>query len=200
MDAPHRIKVKFFVQDPAAVELHALTPIFHRWIQQDRLEGLLLDVADYKHVQDGPGIVLIGHEADYALDSNGGRPGLVYDRKRGWESLPTIAERVRLVLRNALAGCEALENEPELAGQLRFRLDEAELSFVDRLNTSNQPEVYDQVVAEVRPVLDQLYGPAGYTLARASEDARRALTIQIRANQTPTTTGLLAATNGAGSH
>ena len=28
MDAPHRIKVKFFVQEPAAVDLPGFTPLF----------------------------------------------------------------------------------------------------------------------------------------------------------------------------
>src|ERR671925_120500 len=114
MDAPHRIKVKYFVQDPAAIDLPAFAPIFQRWIQEHRVEGLLLDVADYKHVQDGPGIVLIGHEADYSLDLSGGRPGLVYDYKRGWDATASLQERLRIVLRGALAGCQALEADPAL--------------------------------------------------------------------------------------
>jgi hypothetical protein len=184
MDIPRRIKVKYFVQDPAKLDLPALTPVFHRWIQERRVPGLLLDVADYKHVQDGPGIVLIGHDADYSLDLNGGRAGLVYDRKRGWQEGDSLAERVRIVLQGALVGCQTLESD--LAGGLRFQLDEAELSLVDRLATPNEPAVYEAASAEIRPALDEFYGRDNYTLTRASEDPRHTLTMVIRAKQPPT--------------
>jgi len=74
----HRISVKYFVTDPTVVNLDEIVPVFHRWIQNQSVEGFLIDVADYKHVCQGPGVVLIGHEADYALDMTGGRPGLLY--------------------------------------------------------------------------------------------------------------------------
>jgi hypothetical protein len=208
MDAPHRIKVKYFVQDPAAINLPAFAPIFQRWIQEHRVDGLLLDVADYKHVQDGPGIVLIGHEADYGMDLTGGRPGLVYDYKRGWDANASLQERLRVVLRGVLSGCQVLEADPVLEDGIHFRLDEAELAFVDRLRTPNQPAVFDAVVAEIRPVLDALYGHNQYTLTRASDDPRRALTIHLSAVNTPALSTLLervqrspvaaVATNGAG--
>ncbi len=185
MGLPHRIKVKYFVADPAAVELPALTPIFHRWIQQHRVGGLLLDVADYKHVPNGPGIVLIGHEADYSLDFAGGRPGLVYDHKREWNPDATLAERIRLVFDQVLSACDVLETEEEVAGRLQFKRTEAELTLVDRLNTPNQPEVLEAVAGEIQTVLDEIYGPGTTTVSRASEDPRRALTVHIQATSAP---------------
>lgn len=184
MDAPRRIKVKYFVQEPAAVDLPAFTPIFHRWIQEEQVEGLPLDVADYAHVVDGPGILLVGHEADYSMDMAGGRPGLVYDHKRDWAS-DSLPDRLRTVFGRALKGCQLVESEEALGGRVRFAPGEAELSFVDRLRTPNQPGVYDGLVAEVHAVLDELYGPGAYTVTRTSEDERRLLTIHIRANATP---------------
>ena len=44
------------------------TAVFHAWIQKGAVEGLLLDVADYQHIQDGPGMILIGDQVDYAFD------------------------------------------------------------------------------------------------------------------------------------
>lgn len=190
MEAPRRIRVKFFSQEPSAVELAAITPLFHRWIQEHRVDGLLLDVADYKHVQDGPGILLIGHEADYAWDLAGGRPGFVYDRKREWEANASLAERLHLVLRIGLASCQTLVED--LAEPVRFQLDEVEFGLLDRLRLPNEAAVFDRVVAEIRPVLDELYGQAAYTLARVSEDPRRALSIHLRAQEAPTLETLLA--------
>ena len=64
-----QLSVKIFAHDPAAVQPAAFIPIFHRWIQESRLaDRLLIDVADYRHVANGPGVLLIGHEAHYALD------------------------------------------------------------------------------------------------------------------------------------
>jgi hypothetical protein len=203
MEIPHRIKVKYFLQEPAEVDLAAFTPLFHRWIQQNRVEGMLLDVADYKHVPDGPGILLIGHEADYNIDLTGGRPGLAYDRKRGWEGMDALADRVGAVLRGGLIGGQALEED--LDGALRISTNEAALSILDRLYFPNQAAVYAAVVEEIRPVLDALYGQNGYALAQASQDPRHALTILLTANERlPLATLLarlpqgkkLAATNG----
>ena len=71
------------VHSPSAVEPGAFIPVFHRWIQERRVEGLAIDVADYRHVPEGPGVLLVGHEADYVLDLAEGPPGLLYSRKRG---------------------------------------------------------------------------------------------------------------------
>ena len=79
---PRRFSVKYFVSSPAHVELSKFVPIFQRWIQRQLVEGLLIDVAAYEHVYQGPGIVLIGDEGDYSLDIRDGRPGLMYTRKR----------------------------------------------------------------------------------------------------------------------
>ena len=60
------VNVKVFAKAP--VDLAAAIPVFHRWIQEGACEELLIDVADYRHVPAGPGVVLIGHEANYSLD------------------------------------------------------------------------------------------------------------------------------------
>jgi hypothetical protein len=192
MTLARRIKVKFFVQDGAAVDLHTIAPIFHRWIQEHRVGGLLLDVADYKHVQDGPGIVLIGHEADYGMDMGGGRPGLVYDRKRGWDESDSLSGRVRTVVQAALQGCQALVEEQTMAGRIHFRLDEAELSLVDRLNTPNQAETFAALSADIRAALDPIYGANGYTLEQASSDPRHSLTFRIHTHNPPSLAAMLA--------
>ena len=97
-----RIQVKYFVKNPDVVDLPAIVPIFHTWIQKASLEGLLIDVADYKHVHEGPGIVLIGHEGDYAMDMGSGRPGLLYIRKRKEKINGDLREQLRSSIRLAL--------------------------------------------------------------------------------------------------
>ena len=64
-----RIVVKFHLDDGSPVELDKVIPVFHRWIQTGAVEGLLIDVADYSHVPQGPGVMLIAHEGNYALEN-----------------------------------------------------------------------------------------------------------------------------------
>ena len=70
---PLRIAIKLFVApDPTVpVDLEPFTPLFHEFIQKASVPGLLIDVADYAHVPNGPGIILIGNEVDYGIDSVG---------------------------------------------------------------------------------------------------------------------------------
>ena len=75
------VNIKIFAADSPSVRFADAIPVFHRWIQSRDLPELLIDVADYSHVPAGPGVVLIGLEANYALDNAHNRPGLLYVRK-----------------------------------------------------------------------------------------------------------------------
>ena len=79
----HKIIVKFFVEDASRIRGEQFVPIFHAWIQQQAIpEHLLIDVADYQHVYGGPGTVLVAHEANFSMDREEGRLGLMYTRKQ----------------------------------------------------------------------------------------------------------------------
>src|SRR5919205_421212 len=84
MNVQH-INIKFFLRNPETATLADYAAVFNSWIQTQRLEELLIDVADYLHVHNGPGIMLIGHDADYSLDNRAGRLGLLYNRKEQLE-------------------------------------------------------------------------------------------------------------------
>ena len=48
------VNVKLLVQNPKEVDLEPLIPVFQSWIQDQAGGELLLDVADYRHVDAGP--------------------------------------------------------------------------------------------------------------------------------------------------
>mgnify|MGYP001157244609 FL=1 len=174
---PHRINIKYFVENPAAVDMARFTSLFHRWIQNHIVEGLLIDVADYKHVHKGPGIILIGHEGDYAMDVGGGRPGLLYTRKR--EMNGDLPYQLRTVFHLALTACHLLEAEPCLEGQITFLTGEAELTFLDRLRTPNEPATFDALHESVRGVVGELYGDLDIGLESINEDPGQCFAIRI---------------------
>ena len=110
-----KLAVKFFVKDASAIEAGAFVPVFHSWIQKHAVaDHLLIDVADYKHVQSGPGTVLVAHEANFSTDAGENRLGLLYVRKT---PLPgDFSERLKVTFRAALQAAQLLEREPSLAG------------------------------------------------------------------------------------
>jgi hypothetical protein len=180
---PKRISVKIFASNPDALNLEAVAPVFQRWIQQKRVEGVLIDVADYRHVPEGPGILLIAHEGDYAVNEFDGRPGVQYMVKIHEEaSLPDL---LRLAFRRALAAAQLLETESTLGG-LRFNTGDLQINFVDRLNVPNTEASFNALIAAVAPLL-----PAG-SITWAQQDPREFLSLNITLDGTVTPADLLA--------
>ena len=179
---PNHIKVKFFVEGPNPVDLPAFIPLFHRWIQKKTVEGLLIDVANYQHVPEGPGILLMGHEGNYAMDMANGRPGLLYSRKREWGDDKTLQQRLHTVFRLALYASQTIESEPALEGRIKFRPNDVELTFADRLNTPNQPETLDALREEILATVGNLWPEQDITLKRSSQHPRQPLTVRIQAS------------------
>src|SRR3954467_11140756 len=70
-----KLAVKLFLQDPSQAHGLKLLPVFQQWIQLHAMDDhLMIDVADYDHVPDGPGTVLVSHEANLYVDHLNGRP------------------------------------------------------------------------------------------------------------------------------
>jgi hypothetical protein len=180
---PKRLSVKIFLSNPDALNLEAVSPVFQHWIQQKSVEGVLIDVADYRHVPEGPGILLIAHEGDYALNEFDGRPGVQYMVKIHDEvSLPDL---LHLAFRRVLAAAQHLESEPTLRG-LRFNYSDVQINFVDRLNVPNTNASFNTLSAEVAPLL-----PAG-TITWAQQDPREFLSLNIVLDGTVAPADLLA--------
>lgn len=150
----YRIGVRLWMQVKDGFELHQAVPVFHQWIQGQLLAGhLLIDVADYMHVEDGPGVVLVSHEANIGLDHRGGQWGLNYVRKRPFGT--AFPDRVRTVIGCALAAAARLESD--LPGT-RFRTDRLHLRLLDKLNVPNEAEILSEVLPPLQSVLGGLYG------------------------------------------
>ena len=172
---PKRLGVKFDLQHNPKLQPADILPIFQRWIQQHKVPGMLIDVIDYKHVPDGPGVVLVADEADYAYDLGEGRPGLHYVRKRDLpDSLPAA---IRLSFQHALQAARTLE--VEAPGDLVFDFATAKISFLDRMRYRNQPEVFEAVHAQVAEIVGEIYG-APVEVTRVNDDPRRLFALRAR--------------------
>jgi hypothetical protein len=163
MDA-QKLQLKIFVtpESARAVALEAFIPVFHRWIKEHLLHELVIDVANYAHVPDGPGVVLIGHGTDYFMDQGEGRLGLLHNRKRAGKP---PAERLGDLARRTLHAAALLEREPSLGGKLRFATDELLFRINDRLAGPNSDETFAAVRGELEALAGRIFG-GPFELAR----------------------------------
>ena len=179
MELQH-VNVKLFVRDPERIDLEALIPIFHGWIRSQSGGELLLDIADYRHVSAGPGVVLVGHHGNFSLDNAGDRWGVRYNRKTALGG--TNQDRLVQATQAALAACRRLENDPQLGGALQFDGHEIEVFINDRLLSPNTSQARAALEAELRVFLSGLFGDANYSLEYSPDDRGR-LAVRIRTPQ-----------------
>jgi hypothetical protein len=163
----HRIGVKFFAADPASIQLEAFIPIFHGWIQKQNLTGhLLIDVHDYSHMHQGPGILLVAHEGNFSIDMGEGRPGLMYYRKAPITLPP--AEQLVTILRSALQACRLLEKDV----RMRFNMDKFVVFANDRLHAPNSDSTLAELQPELSAALKQVFESGEFQLTRTSLDPK----------------------------
>ena len=183
MDLQHLV-VKLYATPSTAFAPQSLVPVFHRWIQQQALRALLIDVADYTHVMNGPGMMIIAHEGHFAWDLGEGRPGVQYANKRSATGTP--AQRLGSALGQALDAAALLEAEASL--QPRVSLDTSQwlVRVDDRLELSPDAEGFTRFRPHAQEAFESLY--AGPVTVEHLPQQRAGLTLRVRAAAAPVTT------------
>ena len=177
------INVKLLLKDSENLNLDSVIPIFHSWIQDQIFDELLLDVADYRHVKHGPGLILIGHEADYSLDNTDGLFGVRYNRKA---PLPGAnLDRLIQATRSALVACQRLESDTRLNGEFHFNGEDVHLIINDRLLAPNTEKTREAAMPDFQLLANKLFGHAELTY---SVDPRHLLSACVRSAR-PVSTG-----------
>ncbi len=186
------LQIKLFIDtSDFDLDLDVLIPIFHRWIQKKVLtETLLIDVADYRHVHNGPGVMLIGHDVHLGIDCAAGRPGLVYAFKR--DKPGAAGEKLDVLFAGALNVCALLEKESVFGGKLRFRTDELQVGAMSRLLMPNTKAIFDEFTPHLRSYGEKLFAggdleiallqpdPAPFTVALRTGESNSVSALQSR--------------------
>ncbi len=107
--------IKLFCEPGTSPEAVALIPIFHRWIQERWLPLSLIDVADYSHVPNGPGVMLVTRRRSASNFAN--------------------RDEMRADLALLVSAAERLEAANELKPVPRFAREGLEAWALDRLLT-----------------------------------------------------------------
>jgi hypothetical protein len=165
------VNVKLFLEDGLDVDFDRVVEVFHRWVSEQSLPGLLIDVANYLHVPAGPGILLIGLQEDYSIDHTGSRYGLRYNRK---DQLPgENVDRLREAVRSAANVASMLEGEIKEAKPLRFGRRELEIFINDRALVPNTEESWTALQPVLESFLEQTLGHRDFSMRRESDQRKR---------------------------
>ncbi|QQR89089.1 MAG: hypothetical protein IPJ88_12810 [Myxococcales bacterium] len=172
----YMINLKFFIENDDSLDHENFIRVFHEWIKQGSLDDVLIDVADYRHVHHGPGVMLIAHYANLGLDQQDGKTGLLYHAKR--DVAGSLSEQLHRAFAYTLKAAEQLETESCFNGQLKFQSDSFLLRVHNRLQIGTETEkAQDQLneaLKDVFPALDwtldrtrQEKGPLAFTASNA---------------------------------
>ena len=126
------------------VDRVAIQKTFMVWIQKNSLPGLLIDVADYGHMHQGPGTVLIAHEFMFSMDEQDGVCGVRVSSRLASDK--PLASRIGELLDLLKTGARLLRE------QLGLTLDGSRLEIfaLDRLNSNGQtPVVLQEALSQI---------------------------------------------------
>lgn len=127
--------------------------VFHGWVAAQSMPEMMIDVADYRHVPQGPGVVMVGHAADYYMDNVAGKPGLRFVCKVDKEG--SNADRIKHAVTSASAACARLESE---VSGMKFSRTDFELTVNDRGVAPNTGDTRSFLESELPAILKDALG------------------------------------------
>jgi hypothetical protein len=166
---------KIYVEGDLKIDPASVVNVFHRWVASQSLPGMLVDVAELLHVPAGPGVILVGVEADYALDNTGHRWGLLYRRKSPLTG--TNTDRLGQALRSAAHVAQLLEAE---FSELKFSRREFSVVVNDRVLAQNTPEAFAAAKPELDAFLKSWTGRGDSALSPLDTDPRRRFGVLVK--------------------
>jgi len=187
---PARLSVRFPALD-VPEDLSPAIEVLHRFIQRGSVEGLVLDVADYRHVPRGPGVVLVGHDVDYGFSHD----ALTVLRKRHADD--DAATQFRDALRMGLGALDALGYDG--AFEATYDPTTLQVTAIDR-RLGATSDVAAALQAELGPVVAELHGGDATVIAVVPADPREAPTVTVNAGSSdgPTLLGRLGGSRAHG--
>jgi hypothetical protein len=162
--------IRFSFDGEPNLNLSRAIELFHSWVSAQSLDGMSIDVVDYRHVPNGPGIVLIGLQGDYYLN----KTGLRYTRKAAVEG--TNLDVLKQAFATGSTVCSRLESEFE---GLKFCRKNFEISVNDRAIAPNTLESFEQLKGDIESFFTGELGAGSAKVAFVQSDPRKLLTVKV---------------------
>ncbi len=176
MELQHFV-AKIHVDGPLGFDPAKVVDVLHKWVAAQSVPGvLLIDVAELLHVPNGPGVIAVGHEADYSLDQTGGIWGVLHRRKTVFPG--SNADRIVQALKGAAQ--TALRLEEAFSGTLKVSRTTFELIVNDRGLAPNTPETYAAAQPEIEAALRTLLGHGDFQVTRHDRERRERFGVTVK--------------------
>jgi hypothetical protein len=177
---------KVYLDNPDEAEPDEWFKVLNDWIPDS--PEIFVDVADYKHVQDGPVVILVGHYLNLSLDHTGRRLGLLYDYKHPMEG--SNEDKLKSSLLGLLRAAKRLQDESPFASKPKFKAGELRLIVNSRAIAPNSSETLEAVKPDLAKVLARVFGDGAYTLEHTA-DPRQRFMVQVKAKGNPSLADLI---------
>ena len=173
--------IKLYLKTNGSFKPKDFIPVFHNWIQEKVVsDHLLIDVADYSHIPDGPGVMLIAHEGHFSLDQEKKKPGFMYMRRR--DLTGNFKERFKQVLAIATQAANRLTKNG-ISQEIYFSADSFRFIANDRRVAKNTSDNQRRYQAEVQKALADMYPQNKWEYEDVSnENERLAFTVNFNAD------------------
>src|SRR3954471_21343753 len=162
---------KVYLDNEAETEPDEWFKVFNDWIPDS--PEIFIDVADYKHVQDGPVVILVGHYLNLSLDHTGRRLGLLYDYKHPMEG--SNEEKLKSSLLGLLRAAKRLEDEAGFGDRHmpKFTAGEVRLIVNSRAIAPNSAETLEAVKPELAKLLARVFGEGAFSVEHLADPRQR---------------------------
>lgn len=147
-----KINWKLNITNPEIFDSTLLFKIFNTWIPAS--PEVFVDVADYRHVKDGPLVILVGHFVDYAWDHADYQHGFLYNGRQPTEG--SNQEKIVNSLTAFLKAAKRFRDAPEWKTKPQFKTDELTFLVNDRGLVPNTEDTFKQVKPELEQVMGQI--------------------------------------------
>ncbi len=173
-----KINWKLNFKNPEAAKPADFFKVLNKWIPDS--PEIFIDVADYRHVQDGPWTLLAGYHADFVLDHGDRKLGFLYSQKSAMEGDNT--QKIVSTLVDFLKGCDRLLKDPLFSGKLSFDTSSLEFIVNDRALVPNNKESFEMVKPLLQSIAEKIYGNANLI---QDANPRRRFSIHIAGKKNP---------------
>lgn len=172
------IAIKFYTSAGHDVDQSQFIPIFQDWIKTQALGEVMIDIADYRHVPDGPGMMLVCHETNYGMDAaEGGQLGLLAQRKQ--PQAGDHKDRILGVIRGSLKFLSLLEKDPRTPKALKFNVGAFEYISNDRLRVANSDAGLAAIRGDLEAAAAKLYPGKKVSIERRQNHAKSRLAVRV---------------------
>ncbi len=169
-----KINWKINFKNPQDVSTLDFVKVFNKWIPQS--PEIFIDVADYKHVADGPWILLAGYHADYALDNADYKLGFLMNQKSALSG--DNKTKLKGTFASFVKRAAALLKDEVIQQKLKLDLREIEFVVNDRGLVPNSQESFKSLTADLSDFAKDVLG--GATIDFSDTDKRRRFSVTFK--------------------